>query len=256
MKKLITLLGLVATVATSSAATYKEQLLLNGWNVLLPTNTSVYVGETNTTFTYIHGEIFLSLTNNSINGTLSSNTAPDPFGVFGKLASDLNGDVAANAAIHYYINQTNWIPIAVTNSQGQWFIYTGNTNGLPSGETVPAAGWPLVPSQYPTYMYPATTNLYTALPNSSSTNLITFNFQRGWSVGSGGTTITVWDTSTNLFTFAVLATGTTPLAGITNLPTTFTQGADRVRCTSIVGGVTINNGVSIINQVSLGQPQP
>lgn len=246
MKKLITI-GFMALAIVANAASYVEQPFINGWNLYITNGTGSLtgVGSTNLLYTTVQGQIVYSLTNNTINGIVNTNTiANDAYDNGGNiLAFNENGDIVANAAIHYYINQTNWIPIAVTNSQGQYF--TSNS-------------WPLWTSQYPTYMYPASTNVYPSLPNASATNLITFYFQRGWAFNLGSTPIRVWDTSTNVFSFSIVGTGFTPLAGITNLPIAFTQGANRVRLSNVIA-TTNANGVScglLINQVSLGQPNP
>ena len=244
MKKLLIALALaVATVAP--AAVYTDQNFLNGWNLYVTNSTAgnaaATVGGTNNLYTYIHGEVYYSLTNNMGN---TNAIAPDAFDVPGNVIyADANGDVNANAAIHYYINNTNWIPIVVTNSQGQYFV----TNT-----------WALNTSQWPTYMYPATTNYYPSLPNASATNLITFNFQRGWQYGISTSPINVWDTSTNVFQFSVNANGFNPVSGITNLPTSFMQGANLVRLQSVLvatNTTAVSSGL-IINQISLGQWVP
>lgn len=247
MKKLITI-GFTALTLAANAATYVEQSFFNGWNLYVTNGPSVAngIGVTNLLFTTAQGQIVYSLTNQVINGILNTNSiVGDAYDTGGNgLSFNLNGDIVANGAIHYAINYTNLIPIAITNSQGQW--YTSNS-------------WPLQSSQYPIYQYPATTNVYPSLPNASDTNLVTLYFQRGWSYPLGNSTSYVfWDTSTNVFSFSITGTGFTPLAGITNLPIAFTQGANRVRLTSVLA-TTNTTGVSsgfIINQVSLGQPQP
>jgi hypothetical protein len=276
MKKIIVLLGFCVTLGVSAQNSanpvYRDLNLLNGWN-LATTNAGTYApGQSNIMFTLPDGQIALSLTNPVVNGVTLTNTAfPDAFNTAGvKIATDVNGDFVANAAIHVLVNNTNWVPVAVTNSQGQYFVYTGTTNGLPS-QTFPTIPWPLLGGGgYPSWMYPATTNTYAALPTGSTTNTLTFFVQRGWDYSLGnGSAVTVWDTSTNLFQFSANGATSTfaPTPGgpsftiITNLPIAFIQGANRIRLAAITtyagdSGATKGQGAYIINAVSVGQPQP
>ena len=247
MKKLITIVALATAFAFSSnAANYVEQSLLNGYNVYAPTNSTLAIGQTNIEYTYLHGEIIYSLTNYLANTNSFYPDAFDPTATF--IHSDANGDVNPTVAIHWLLNATNLIPVVITNLQGQYFI----TNT-----------WPLAGPQYPTYMYPATTNLYPLLPNVNSTNLITFFFQRGWTINQSTPRVTVWDTSTNVFQFqingATYGAAGVPFAGITNVPTSFLQGANTIRLSTVVVGATstaVPNGPYLINQVSVGQYVP
>lgn len=244
MKKLLIIGALAVSALVSNAAVYREQPFLNGWNLYI-TNGTAAVGVTNQLFTSPQGQILYSLTNNTVNGVLNTNTiVGDAFDASGNnMTFNLNGDIVANGAIHYAIDFTNLIPVSVTNSQGQYFV----TNS-----------WPLFTSQYPTYMYPATTNVYPSLPNASATNVITFNFQRGWSINLGSQAYTWWDTSTNVFNFSVNGNGFNPVAGITNLPIAFTQGATQVRLhdVTVAPNSSATGSGMIVNEVSLGQPQP
>lgn len=252
MKKLLTSIALLATAMSLHAASYQEDSLLNGWNLYLTNGTASIPGATNQLFTTLNGQIVYSLTNNVINGTLNTNAAaPDAYGI-ANMKSDANGDFVANTALHYYINYTNWIPVAVTNSQGQYFVYTGNTNGLPTAQTYPAYGWPLVGNQYPVYQFPASTNLYPIPTLGVGTNLTTIYLQRGWSYPNGSSSVTVWDTTTNVFSFTIADTGIVPVAGVTNLPTAFTQGANLVR----IAAITVSTNSVLINAISIGQPIP
>jgi hypothetical protein len=253
MKKLLTSIALFATAVSLHAASYTETSLLGGWNVYATNGTPIVPGATNTLFTTYNGQVVYSLTNNVINGTLDTNAAaPDALSSAARLLSDANGDFVANTALHWYINNTNLIPVAVTNSQGQYFVYIGNTNGLPTAQTYPAVGWPLVGNQYPTYMFPASTNLYPVPSLAVGTNSIIFYLQRGWTYPLGSSSYTVWDTSTNIFSFTVNLTGDIATSGVTNLPTTFTQGATKVR----VAAITVSTNSVLINALSLGQPVP
>jgi len=232
MKKyLVSLLAGVSMAA--SAAVYSEQPFVNGWNLYATNGASAVINNTNLLFTYIHGEIFFSLTNNMGQTNV---IAPNAFDDFETVYSDVNADVNANAAIHYMFNYTNLIPIAITNSAGQYFV---------------SNSWPLLNSVWPTYMYPATTNVYPTLPSAAATNAVTFNFQRGWRFFNGEKPYYIWDSSTNVFSFTVAGTG--PQAGITNLPTSFLQGAELVRMHSVYN---FGTNAAIINQVSIGQWRP
>lgn len=263
--------GATAMAQNSAAPVYTESSLLTGWNVYVTNANTIVVGTLGTPYTSLNGQILLANITNVINGVTQSNTpAKDAFNTAGvRLYPDVNGDIVANAAIHVLINQTNLIPVAMTNSQGYWFVGTMPTNGFPYQNIPPLyQPWPLIPNQY-SFTMPASTNLYLGLPTTTSTNNLVFSFQRGWTykVGLGGT-YTVWDTSTNLFQFiyngALNAAGAMwPVAGtsqsiITNLPTTFTQGADRIRLYSITEPDGTGNEPSpyIINAISVGQPIP
>ena len=276
MKKLlITSFAILATtVAGYSQATpiYREMSLLTGWNVYITNGTSIGPGTLGTPFTSKNGQILLALCTNVINGVSESNTpAPDAFVTDGvRLVPNANGDFVANAAIHILLNQTNLIPVALTNSAGQLFVGTTPTNAFPYQLAPPLyTPWPLVASQYPAYQYPATTNRYLGLPYVTSTNNLVFTFQRGWKYQLGLTkTYAVWDTSTNLFQFtyngalvpggAAWAVAGTPQTIVTNLPTSFTQGADLIRLASVSEPDGTGNEPSpyIINSMSVGQPQP
>ena len=229
----------LALTTPSHAATYAEQSFFNGWNLFVTNGTAAVVGATNNLFTTPQGQVLYSLTNNSINGIVNTNgIAPDAFDTANYLFADANGDINGNAAIHYLINATNLVPVVVTNSQGQYFI----TNT-----------WPLLSSQWPTYMYPATTNVYPQTVIGTYSSSVVFNFQRGWKFGYGPAAYYVWDTTTNVFTFtATVAPGSTPVSGITNLPTSFTQGAELIRCHDI----TVNTNAVIVSELSLGQWKP
>jgi hypothetical protein len=50
----------------------------------------------------------------------------------------------------------------------------------------------------------------------------------------------------------VSTAGTTPVSGVTNLPTAFTQGAQYIRLHSI----SLSASNTIVNQVSVGQWKP
>ena len=244
MKKLITI-GLLALglVSSKAAANYFEQPFLNGWNLWVTNGGTVAVGGTNQMFTASQGQILWSfITNAAWNGTLLSNTpAGDAFLARAVLRADGNGDVNANAAIHYYFNNTNWIPIAVTNAAGQ-FVVSNN--------------WPLIPPGTPVFMFPATTNVYLQLPGTTTTNALTFNIQGGWDYSWVGFPLVVWDSKTNGFSFTINSSGTIPNAGSTNLPTTFTQQYSLIRLNSVTSGTNSAAGGYIVNMVSLLQPIP
>jgi hypothetical protein len=236
---------LVAVSAFAQGTTIRETKflpLLSGYNVLIPTNATPGWGVTNVLFTTYSGQVVYSKTNNSYNATVNTNlVAPDAFKLV-SLPADANGNFNANAAVAIYLGNTNWIPVAVTNSVGQYFV----TN------------WALAQSQYPNWMYPATTNLYPAFA-ASATNVVTVSLYRVASTtangGSTGPTIQIAETTPS-FTFTVTATGITPICVITNLPATYLQGAKQVYATVTATANSASNGNGILlNQLGVIQPQ-
>lgn len=258
----IGLLACATTYAQTSAQTqYRFISLLTGYNVLAPTNAAVGYGSTNVLYTTTAGQIVYSLTNNSYNASGNTNLiAPDAFKVI-TLQPDVNGDVNANTSVFISINNTNLIPIAVTNSVGQWFIpslpYTTNY-----ATAAWATVWPLAPVAAPSWMYPATTNLYPT-PLWAATNTVTVTLYKGISDVRGGigpngvTPYPLWET-TGTFTFVVTPSGTvnTPLTLFTNLPTSWLQGAHKVYAT--VQTTTGASGTfgALINTLGIIAPQP
>ena len=213
MKKLISL-GLLVACITASAATFKVQPLINGYNLYVTNGTVNIVGTTNNEFTTYQGVIAYSLTNNVGNTNV---VWPDAFDAATYISADANGLINTNAQITVYINNTNWIPIAITNLQGQYF---------------PSNSWPLFSSQYPVYMYPASTNLYPSLPNASDTNMLVFNFQRGLTVIpgiNGGLGVVLWETTTNSFAQGVIGAGDKPATFTFTPPNSWFAGWDKFR---------------------------
>lgn len=248
---------LCATVmAQNSVSTIHRYIpLVTGYNVYVQTNTTPGLGVTNTLFTIYNGQVVYSLTNNSYNGsTVNTNLiAPDAFKVV-TLSADVNGDINANAALYLYFGNTNWIPIAITNILGQWFVptlpYTTNYS-----TAAWATVWPLGIGSAPNWMSPATTNTY---PNLNGTNLVTVNLYAGAASnpqgGIGpdlGPNVYLWETSPSM-SFTLTTTGGTPYGFFTNLPTSFTQHAKHVYMTISVN--TTNNGV-LLNTAGILQPQ-
>lgn len=242
------MLAVTAFGQASPQAVYKETPLLNGYNLWLTNSQQWTVGsaqEVTNLFTYIHGEIVYANTNLAGNTNV---TYPDPLDVKGRMFSDALGQPTAGIAIHVYMNDTNWVPIAITNSAGQYYIPPAGTTNAQVNNYL---GWPPANGLYPTYMYPATTNTYQSLTIASSVVSNAFNFQRGFNVGTLANPLVIWDSSTNLFTFTVVNAGVNkPIVVMTNLPTSFTQGASYIRLNNVtsagvVGGVTIVNGVWI-----------
>ena len=245
-----------SAMAQNSVSTIHRYLpLITGYNVYVQTNTTPGLGVTNTLYTTYNGQIVYSLTNNSYNGSAVNTNliANDAFNV-GKLATDINGDINANAAVYVYCSNTNWIPIAITNSVGQWFVpatpYTTNYS-----TAAWATVWPLASAQSPNWMYPATTNTY---PNLNGTNLVTVNLYAGPSMnpqgGYGptiGPNVALWETTPS-FSFSFTTTGGTPVGLFTNLPTSFLQHAKNIYATVSVN--TTNNGV-LLNTIGILQPQ-
>ena len=92
-------LGISAYAQTGATASFRFLPLLTGYNVLVPTNATVGLGSTNVLNTTYAGQILYSLTNNTVNGTVNTNmVAPDAFKSVA-LASDINGDINANASV-------------------------------------------------------------------------------------------------------------------------------------------------------------
>lgn len=243
MKKLI-YLGLLVVGTVANAANWKLQPLLSGYNLYVTNGAPAAVGGTNLTYTSLQGAIVLSLTNNMGNTNV---IAPDAFDFSTDIAADALGGINTNAMFIVLIGNTNLIPIAVTNSQGQYFV----TNS-----------WPLITSQYPTYMYPATTNLYPFLPSANSTNVVTFNMQRGVAIlpnAAGGQPYIVWEVQTNSFTFTATGNGVTATNVSVNPPANWIQGFNRFRLNSVTLAATTGGTVGgpvIINGVWFGQWVP
>lgn len=244
------------TVLAQNAATPHLQFspLLSGYNVLVLSNIidgvtgspGVGIGTTNVVFTTYAGQILYSLTNNVVNGVVNTNlTTKDAFQTV-KVLPDVNGDINANAAIWYMFNNTNYIPIAVTNSFGQYFV----TN------------WPLAQSQYPNWMYPGSTTLYPYFSGSAS-NAITvqlFKQPSGRLNGSSvGPTIPFWETTSTFSFSVVLSSATTPVVGSTNLPVGWLQGGNDVTAVIILPANMSTNAATtgvLLNQLGLLQPVP
>jgi hypothetical protein len=250
MKKLLligaTVLASAFVYADSVNVNYGEQILLNGWNLYITNAITYGPGVTNQEFTTLNGQIVYSWTQNTINGVLNTNAIiGDAFNLSGaKLAVDANGDVVANAALHIYLNNTNWIPTYQTNSVGQDYVNVTN--------------WVLASSVYPAWQFPATTNLYPTYPTASATNLVTIYLQRGFTYNLGGIVppITVWDTVTNAFSVTLNGNGASPISVIMNLPTSFTQGARMIRVAGIYTTNLTAASSYLLNQISLYQPNP
>lgn len=242
------LLSPFAALAQQSATPVMRFIpFFTGYNVQVPTNTVAGIGVTNLLYSNVQGQNVYSLTNQNVNGTVITNSiSGDAFQQIG-LKADVNGDIVANAAVVVYVNNTNLIPIGVTNSFGQWFV----TN------------WPLAVSQFPNWMYPATTNLFPQV-TSADTNLVTINLYRVTDIRGGfGNALAVntpqmVETAAS-FSFSFNPTSTTNGVIYTNLPVAWLQGARQVRATITVGanGGNNNNAEGIlINQLGILQPQP
>jgi hypothetical protein len=285
MKKLILSgLGALMLVAPSCfgqaapQAIYHETPLLNGWNVWLTNATTVYVGESNVLYTTPQGQVVYSLDNiTNWTGVNTNSIAPDPFNRAVQMLSDASGNIGSypivgqggsvtneynstylsGLAIHVLMDNTNFIPIVTTNAQGQWYIPpTGTyvTNYLWSLGGLAYGGWPPLQTQWPQYLYPATTNTYPSFV--TSTHSAVFCFQRGWNFGTVTTPNYVWDSTTNTFIFtATQAAGDVPQVVITNLPTSFVIGAQFIRLNSVSDSGS-SAGVTLVNGVWLGQYAP
>jgi hypothetical protein len=250
------LVGGAAFAQNSQTRTTRFLPLLTGYNVLVASNSTVGFGVTNTLYTSYKGQILHSLTNDVVNGTYQSNILnPDAFQMV-SLVPDANGDINANAALVIAVGNTNWIPIAVTNSVGQWFIPTlpYTTNYVTAAW---ATVWPLAQSAQPNWMYPATTNME-SITAATATNLFTISLYAVATMnpqGAFGDTIganypIVETTST--FTWTVNCTGSTPIVLTTNLPVAFLQHAKHVYAKVVTSDIGTGN---IINQLGILQPQ-
>jgi len=248
MKKL--LISLLATVSVAAVASPVPKFLplLSGYNVAVPTNTAAGLGVTNTLYTTYNGQVLHSLTNDVINGTLQTNLQNADAFKYVELMPDANGDVNANTALFIYVGNTNWIPVVVTNSVGQYMV----TNT-----------WLLAPAgPFPNWMYPATTNYYGVYTNAA-TNLVTVTLYRAPALNPQGMYpaslkpfVPLWET-TNTFSFSFSPQGIQPVGMYTNLPTTWLQGARYVYA-SITAGVNTGNSGSagiLVNQLGILQPQ-
>ena len=260
MKKLIVSLFLMTAlvaVAQTTTIQYRFMPLLSGYNVYVPTNvTSVGYGTTNVEFTAYNGQILYSLTNNVINGTVNTNlVAPDAFKL-AELVPDANGDVVSNAVLVVAIGNTNLIPIAITNIQGQWFTptlyYTTNYSTAAWATT-----WPLASSSIP-WMYPATTNVYPFITN----NLViwTIHLYRAPAMTPDGSTTGAsypwWETTAQYTYLYTNADSYTPSVTYVPLPTWFMQGAKKVYATvGTTTGTYLSKG-GLLNQLGILQPQP
>lgn len=274
LKKAAIGLGLVATVASAQTTTPLPRFLplLSGYNVLVLSNavpaigtvTGVGLGTTNVLYTAYNGQILYSLTNNSINATLNTNfVAKDAFQTV-DISPDNNGDINANASVWIMIGNTNLIPIAITNSVGQWFVPSlPNTTNYATAAW--ATAWPLAPSTGPSWMSPATTNTY-PLFDPKSTNTIVVTLYRAPTLKlSGGLgsdlspAVPMWETS-SAFSFAVTQTGLNTVVCVsTNLPIGWLQGARHVYATvQLPPNLSTNLPTSgvLVNQLGILQPQP
>lgn len=258
MKKTLTLLvlGLVTSAFAqgSPTPTVKVMPFLSGYNVWLQTNatqTYVGVGTPQVWYTTSQGQIVQSLTNNYVNGGyLSSNSFPDAF-VTVPVSADANGDYNANASLVASFGNTNWIPIAVTNSIGQYFV----TN------------WPLAQVQYPNWMYPATTNNYLAstFGGAANTNTVTVQLFKVYSKGpngqSGGSlgqnTNWIVDSSAS-YTVTFGPGGATPTVVSSNLPASLLQGciALQAKVSCVTNPAAGASPGILLNQLLFVQPQP
>ena len=243
------LLGASAMAQSGAAPIPRFLPLLSGYNVLVTTNGAVTLGTTNTLFTAYNGQVLYSLTNNMINGTVNTNaSAADAFQTVA-LLPDANGDINANAAIWVAVGYTNWIPVVVTNSVGQYFV----TNN-----------WILGESSTPNWMYPATTNYYPSF-GASATNVVTVTLYRaGTKNPKGGISGSINNGSfpmlaetTSAFNIVLTANGTTGVCVTSNLPAAWLQGAKHVYAS--VNIATNNAGANnlgiIVNQIGILQPQ-
>lgn len=260
---LVGLLLCDSVFAQNAARTMRFLPFLSGYNVLVPTNSTVTLGQTNVLYTMYNGQIVYSLTNTVVNGTLNTNSTSGDAFKFITLMADVNGDINANAALVITIGQTNLIPIAITNSVGQWFVPGG---GLITNYSTGAwaVNWPLTPSGVPNWMSPATTNIYPGFAAGATTNVVNVTLYRGptMKMGGGGglgpdlaAGVPIWETAAEWST-NVTQIGVTATTKIYNLPTVFLQGAHNVYVSLTQSNTASQNATgALVNQIGILQPQ-
>lgn len=271
MKKLITIVAAVAVSLSINAANWKFDSLLSGFNVLVPTNStiglsSLGINASNVLYTTSQGAIVLSYSNN-VAGIPGGTTTNGFYGDAFRTANtypDVNGDINANASVWVMIGNTNLLPIVCSNSTGQLFVPTSSTNGAISYWGTTPTVWPLAASSVINWMFPATTNMY---PNfAGGTNNVVVTLYRESTLDFGGsstiTRVPFWET-TSIFSFTCTPTvnvpGSTPYVVVTNLPTGFLQGGRIVGCTVTATPVGAGGATSLgvlLNQIGILQPVP
>ena len=259
----------MAFVAFSiNAANWKFDSLLSGFNVLVPTNSTIGlsglgINASNVLYTTPQGQIVYSYSNNVAGfpgGTTTNGFFTDAFSL-ANTHPDVNGDVNANASVWVMIGNTNLLPIVCTNSTGQLFVPAASTNGaVPYWGGAPVV-WPLAASSTINWMFPATTNLY---PNfAAGTNSVVVTLYRestmDFGASSGVTRVPFWET-TSQFSFTctapVVGPGSTAYVVVTNLPTGFLQGSRIVGCTVTANPIGSTSQGVLLNQIGILQPVP
>lgn len=247
MKKFIAVIAasfaLVASVFAQADATpqFKFIPLLSGYNVLVGTNDGFTAGltVTNVEFTKYNGQILFSLT------TTNSAIPLDAFKI-GSFKPNHNGDSAnANASVVVYLGNTNqWVPIATVSNLASATV------------AVLATNWPIAASGNNQFF--VGTNLY---PQIFGKNPILITLYRvplrsanGGAAGGSNPAFNVPET-TAAFSFTVTANDATPVCLITNLPSTWMQGANDVYCTVTNQAVSTGGHYQLINQLGILQPQ-
>lgn len=266
LKKLISLafvgLALTASAQNGQVITHKSLSFINGCNLFVPTNAVMFYGATNALFVLPTGAAGLSLSNYAVYYTnavnVTSNVFLTPGAIKDNVANycDANGNVAANVALTIGVNSTNLFLPQLTlpnvnnfNSLAQLGtnVLIGNTN--------------------------VSTIQYTNQPVVTSTNLLTFVFQRAvdgdvlsYSSIMNGTnnvnSITNWsygNTIQDKFTVTIDNTfyqgnsGVNPVVICTNMPAAFLTGTKAIRLLSITSGSALGSSAGqIINFIKIG----
>lgn len=286
-KKILSLgltLSLSFSVLAQNAGTHiwRATPLLTGYNVQIPSNavagpqmltasgTTAVVTSTNLLFTTYRGQIVYSYSNNANGGLGTNGFIADAFSPGVSLAADANADINANASLWLVLNNTNYLPIVATNSQGQFVVPGTGTNGLYPvfGGPNPTV-WPFNVQGGPNWLGPATTNFYSGFPTSgpgTTTNQFFVNlYTEPDSKIQGGLgqdlnpTIPMWESAPS-FTAAFTLTGASvPQILSTNLPVGFLQHAHLVAITVGFTNATYTLGTNIqnalLNQAFIVQPQ-
>lgn len=222
---------------------------INGCNIYMPTNITYQYGYTNILFDNLQGAPVFSLSNNAVYYTnavgVTSNVFTYPPAIVDVSSwCDANGGVLANAAITIGINATNLF------LQGLSIPNPNNPNSVTGSNptaTTTNIGWGQM-----------------VLPVATSTNILTFTFQKGVDGGGypsqqGIPAPSIYDT-TIADQFVVVVTNTSgliPVVICTNLPSNFLTGAKSIRLVSVVSSAAFGTSTGDwINFVKLGGWSP
>lgn len=253
IKSLLLAIGLTASVTAlaqgDATPVMRAYPLLNGYNVMVATSGYANLNATNVEFTFKQGQIWFSY-NGITNGVWDGNTnqylpnvAPvQPV----ELKADLNGDINANASLTIYVNNTNYIPVAVLS----------NFNSAAS--LVIATNWPLAAGSWL-----AGTNTYPLVDGANNSILqlsLYTSAEKDLGQASMGMPSAMnvmsypWETTPSFQCSFTMSGG--PQCFTTNLPAAFLQHARWVYLAITNQAVATPKSVNtLVNQVLLLQPQ-